>query len=288
MTTYVLEGPGGLPGLKQSPSATTSKPFIFNSLVTFNGGTSGVTTSVTVPSNSTGSNANAFSIAKAGSNYAFNIDTSASSAVTGINIASAAAGSGLVITTTSTGTNEALSISSKGTGVLNLNSAANGNVNFANGSFISTSGAFIVKSTSANSLDVGANGATNPVLQVNASTSSVATGLSLTGAAAAAGMALAVISTGTNENLTVAAKGSGTITLNPATTATAGGAAGDGVMYGSIGVGLFTGTGAPTFSAMNGSIYTDSNATTTTTRIYVNKSGAGTAGTTWTALTTAA
>lgn len=68
----------------------------------------------------------------------------------------------------------------------------------------------------------------------------------------------------------------------------AGGAANSGLTIGSLGVGLYTGTGAPTFSAMNGSIYVDSSATTTTTRIYVNKSGAGTAGTTWTSLTTAA
>lgn len=76
--------------------------------------------------------------------------------------------------------------------------------------------------------------------------------------------------------------------FNTAVTPVAGGAANSGIAFGSLGVGLFTGTGAPTFSAMNGSIYVDSNATTTTTRIYVNKSGAGTAGTTWTNLTTAA
>lgn len=70
-----------------------------------------------------------------------------------------------------------------------------------------------VTSTSASALTVGANGATNPVLKVDASTASVATGLSLTGAAAASGMAVAVISSGTNENLTIDAKGSGTITL---------------------------------------------------------------------------
>jgi hypothetical protein len=83
--------------------------------------------------------------------------------------------------------------------------------------------------------------------------------------------------------------GAGTpATFNPAVAPVAGGTAASGIEFGSLGVGVFTGTGAPTFSAMNGSIYVDSNATTTTTRIYVNKSGAGTAGTTWTNLTTAA
>jgi len=68
-------------------------------------------------------------------------------------------------------------------------------------------------SSSASALTVGANGATNPVIKVDASTASVATGVSITGAAAASGVAVAVISSGTNENLTVDAKGSGTVTV---------------------------------------------------------------------------
>ncbi len=68
--------------------------------------------------------------------------------------------------------------------------------------------------TTATSLNVGANGATNPVFKVDPSAASVATGLSIVGAAAASGLAVSVISSGTNESLTVDAKGSGTITLN--------------------------------------------------------------------------
>ena len=75
-----------------------------------------------------------------------------------------------------------------------------------------------ITSTNANALAVGANGTTNPVLKVNASTSSVATGISITGAAAAGGIAVAAISSGTNENLTIDAKGSGTITLGATST----------------------------------------------------------------------
>jgi hypothetical protein len=70
-------------------------------------------------------------------------------------------------------------------------------------------------STSASALAVGRQGATDPVLKVNANTASVATGVEITGAAAAAGVNVAAISSGTNENLTINAKGSGTITLNP-------------------------------------------------------------------------
>lgn len=75
-------------------------------------------------------------------------------------------------------------------------------------------GATVITSTSANAFDVGANGATNPVLQVDASTSSVATGLKLKAAAAASGFALSVLSSGTDESLSIDAKGAGTIILN--------------------------------------------------------------------------
>lgn len=75
-----------------------------------------------------------------------------------------------------------------------------------------------ITSTSASALAVGRQGATDPVLKVNASTASVATGISITGAAAAGGVAVAAISSGTNENLTVDAKGSGTITLGGTST----------------------------------------------------------------------
>lgn len=75
------------------------------------------------------------------------------------------------------------------------------------------SGAHTITDTSANTLAVGRQGATNPVLNVDASTASVVTGLNVKGAAAAAGLALSVTSSGTNENLTIDAKGSGTITV---------------------------------------------------------------------------
>lgn len=65
-----------------------------------------------------------------------------------------------------------------------------------------------------NALVVGANGATNPVLNVDSSASSVATGINIAGAAAAGGVAVSVLSSGTNENLTIDAKGSGTVTIN--------------------------------------------------------------------------
>ncbi len=71
-----------------------------------------------------------------------------------------------------------------------------------------------ITSNSAQAFAVGRNGATNPVFNVDDSTSSAATGITVKGAAAAAGVAITTISSGTNENMTIDAKGSGTLTLN--------------------------------------------------------------------------
>lgn len=77
-----------------------------------------------------------------------------------------------------------------------------------------TSADHVITSASANAVAVGRQGSTNPVLQVDASTASVATGIKVKGAAAASGVAISAITSGANENLTIDAAGSGTITLN--------------------------------------------------------------------------
>lgn len=76
------------------------------------------------------------------------------------------------------------------------------------------SGSQVITSGSANALAAGANGATNPAFNVDASTTSVATGLNVKGAAAASGVALAALSSGSNESLTLDAKGTGTVGIN--------------------------------------------------------------------------
>lgn len=76
---------------------------------------------------------------------------------------------------------------------------------------LTVAGNISATSTSANALAVGANGTTNPVLKVDASTGSVATGIGVTGAAAGSGVAVAAISSGSNENLTLAGKGTGAV-----------------------------------------------------------------------------
>lgn len=76
----------------------------------------------------------------------------------------------------------------------------------------------IITSSSANALDVGANGATNPALQVDASTASSATGLKITSAASGGTVTLAAISSGANEGVVIAAKGNQGVFLTAGTT----------------------------------------------------------------------
>jgi hypothetical protein len=72
----------------------------------------------------------------------------------------------------------------------------------------------IITSTGANALSVGRQGTTTPVLNIDASTANVVTGLQIKGAAAGAGLAITTTSSGTDENLTFDAKGAGTLTFN--------------------------------------------------------------------------
>lgn len=84
------------------------------------------------------------------------------------------------------------------------------------GSSVSALG--VVTSISANALAVGRQGATNPVLNVDASATTVVTGINVVGAAAASGVAVTTTSSGTDESLIVNAKGAGLLTLNATAT----------------------------------------------------------------------
>lgn len=173
-------------------------------------------------------------------------------------------------------------------------------------------GTSTITSTSANALTVGRQGATDPVLKVNASAATVATGVSITGAAAASGVAVAAISSGTNENLTVDAKGSGTITLNgtgtgnivlgrattgvsasmtggytalsgTAVPASAGAlAAGAPITMFSTGIKIWVTSDTPAFSATKGDLAINTGGSSSSTRLFINN---GT--TNWVAVTTA-
>lgn len=77
-----------------------------------------------------------------------------------------------------------------------------------------SSSSHVITSASATALAVGANGATNPVLQIDGSTASVATGIKITGRAASSGVEIAAISSGANEDLYLTPKGSGAVFIS--------------------------------------------------------------------------
>jgi hypothetical protein len=79
-------------------------------------------------------------------------------------------------------------------------------------------GTISITSTSQFALAVGLNGATNPALQVDASTASSATGVSIKSAAAGANAQISAISSAANEGLTINAKGTGSVAFGNVST----------------------------------------------------------------------
>lgn len=139
------------------------------------------------------------------------VDASTASVATGLKLKGAAAAGGMALSVISSGTNENLTLDAKGSGTIGIGTVSTGAITL--GAATGVTGALTGTSTSASALAVGRQGATAPVLQVDASTASVATGIKIKGAAAAGGCAVSVVTSGTNENLTVDAAGSGTVTL---------------------------------------------------------------------------
>jgi hypothetical protein len=87
----------------------------------------------------------------------------------------------------------------------------NGDVGLGNatpGAKLDVVGTSNVTSASANSLTVGPNGSTNPVLQIDSSTASSATGIKITSAAASSAVSIAAISSAATETLSITSKGS--------------------------------------------------------------------------------
>jgi hypothetical protein len=77
----------------------------------------------------------------------------------------------------------------------------------------------------------------------------------------------------------------GAATILSGTAVPAGGTTGAGYKFSSTAnLGVFFGSGAPTLSAAQGSLYLRTDGSSTSTRMYVNTNGAAT----WTAVTTAA
>ena len=92
-----------------------------------------------------------------------------------------------------------------------------------------------------------------------------------------------VASVGAITGATVSALGA--LTAYSGTAVPAGGSAGVGVkMSSTANLGVFFGSGAPTLSAAQGSLYIRTDGSSTSTRLYINTNGS----TTWTNVTTAA
>ncbi len=80
----------------------------------------------------------------------------------------------------------------------------------------SVTSATTITSASADAFDVGPNGNTNPVFKIDASTSSQADGIKVTGAAAGSGVALQGITSGTNADILIDAAAAGTVKIGTA------------------------------------------------------------------------
>lgn len=261
------------------------------------GGSSFPITSTSATANAIGPNGS--------TNPTFNVDASVASAATGLNVQGQAAGGGLKVGVLSSGTNEALSLDGKGTGALNLNTSSTtsglvtiGNTTALGG--VQINGPSTITSALATALNVGPAGATNPVFQVNASTASQISGLQVTGGGTGAGVKLSAISSATNEDIYVSGKSAGSVYLGANSTggvliqqapvvlrsdsaATAGGKLG--IQIGGVSIAsIYIGSGAPTVSAAQGSVYFRTDGSSTSTRMYINTNGS----TTWTNVTTAA
>lgn len=90
----------------------------------------------------------------------------------------------------------------------------------------------------------------------------------------------------TNKDVTLGASASviGTITTRSATATPAAASAVSALAFGSAGITLTWGTGAPSQTQPKGSLYIRTDGSSTSTRLYINTDGA----TTWTNVTTAA
>jgi hypothetical protein len=122
-------------------------------------------------------------------------------------------------------------------------------------------------------------------------TASAVNYVNITGAATGGTPVISSQGSDTNINLRLTPKGTGTLlsataaTILDGTAIPAGGTAGSGYKFSSTAnFGIFFGSGAPTLSAAQGSLYLRSDGSSTLTRLYVNTNGS----TTWTNVTTAA
>jgi hypothetical protein len=157
--------------------------------------------------------------ANGATNPVLKVDAATASVATGWRMFGNAAGAAAGMSVISSGTNEAGAINAKGSGAVIIGNASTGGVQIgAGGGGLSVSTTTAVSSNSASALAVGQNGATNPVLQVNASNVSQAAGVQIIGNAAGGGAGIAAIDSATDTPFSINAKGSGTIAIGNGST----------------------------------------------------------------------
>ena len=116
-------------------------------------------------------------------NPVLKVNCATASQATGVTIVGAAAAGGVAVAAISSGTDENMTIDAKGAGTVTVNATATGAISLARNTTVTgtfgVTGAETITSASASALTVGANGATNPVLKIDGSTASAATGLQI-------------------------------------------------------------------------------------------------------------
>lgn len=203
-----------------------------NQSLTFTGGVTGSGTgtialtvqtnaNLTGPITSVGNATSVTSQTGAGSTFVMDTSPTLITPIIGAATGTSLSVSGQLTSTVATGTSPLVVAST--TNVANLNASSLSGATFAapgpigsgtasTGAFttLSATGAVTITSASANALAVGLAGATNPALNIDASTASSVTGFNIKSAASGGGVTMSVISSATNENgnITVA-KGTG-------------------------------------------------------------------------------
>lgn len=132
---FLLEGPGGIPGIKLAGGFSTNLKATFLGAVDMSAASSVVLPAVGSGAQVvTAASATAFVVGPNGAtNPTFLVDTSTANDATGLKVKGAAAGAGLAMSVVSSGTNEVLSIDAKGSGRIQIGGTSTGPVYLARG-----------------------------------------------------------------------------------------------------------------------------------------------------------
>lgn len=206
----------------------------------------------------TSTSANALAVGANGTtNPVLKINANTASVATGLGITGAAAAGRIAVAALSSGTDEGLSLDAKGVGTIRLGATSTGAIEFSRNAVPTASDGAALGTTALMWSD--AFYASGAVLNFNNGD------VTITHSSAA----LAI---------------TGVTTVASATATPAAGSTAARLLFGTTaGFGIYYGSGAPTVSAAQGSIYLRSDGSSTSTRLYVNTNGT----TGWTNVTTA-